>query len=255
MKIRPFLSHKRQDALVVGRLRTTLQLYGAGGWKDTEDLRLGASTSSEIRRVIFEETGGFLWYGTQRALDSEVINKLEIPAALERANSEPLYPLVPVFVDISPGKSRAEINEAIGDRVDDFLDRNGIIRKKSEAAGAFRERIVQRYVRDAIRSLAPGPVTVSFRALSEPSGDHDLTFDWRAVLDERSRLLGAGSVPTLLDALANAREALQSRSESPRLRLDLDLPLPLAFLLGYEWRVTTRLRLEIRQRTSRRLPG
>ena len=75
MRIRPFLSHKRQDALIVSCLKRILQLYGAGGWKDTDDLRMGASTEAEIRRAIFEDTGGFIWWGTQRALSSEVINQ------------------------------------------------------------------------------------------------------------------------------------------------------------------------------------
>lgn len=250
MKIRPFLSHKRQDALVVARLRDTLRLYGAGGWKDTEDLRLGASTPEEIRRAILKETGGFIWWGTRRALGSEVINELEIPTALERAGAEPLYPLVPIFVDISPGKNRTEIDKALGQHAERFLDRNGIIRGRSEAAGVFRRRIARRYVRDAVRSLTHDPVTVAFRALSEPSGDHDLTFDWRAVLDDKTRRLETRDVPVLLDALTNAREALQGRSESPKLRLDIDLPLPLALLVGYEWRITTRIRLELRQRTG-----
>jgi hypothetical protein len=114
----------------------------------------------------------------------------------------------------------------------------------------FRRRIAQRYMRDAVRSLTHDPITVAFRALSEPSGDHDLTFDWRAVLDERSRWLEAGDIPVLLDALANAREALQGRSEGPQLRLDIDLPLPLGLLVGYEWHITTRIRLELRQRTG-----
>ena len=109
---------------------------------------------------------------------------------------------------------------------------------------------MRRYVRDAAASLPAGDVTVAFRALSEPSGEHDLTFDLRAVIDARARLLQEGSLPRLLDALANAREAFQARERSPELSLDLDMPLPLAFLVGYEWRGTTRLRLRIGQRTG-----
>ena len=81
MKIRPFLSHKRENAKVVARLKGSLELYGAGGWKDTDDLALGASTEQEIRRAILEETGGFVWWGTDKALGSRIINGLEIPAA------------------------------------------------------------------------------------------------------------------------------------------------------------------------------
>ncbi len=43
---------------------------------------------------------------------------------------------------------------------------------------------------------------------------------------------------------------MQSCLPSPAVLLDIDLPLPLAFLLGFEWRITTRLRLSVRQRTG-----
>src|SRR5215210_4974027 len=152
MKIRPFLSHKRENALAVERLKRTLQLYGADGWKDTDDLRLGASTEEEIRRVIARETGGFLWWGTRAALDSWMINNVEIPAAFGRAATEPLYPLVPVFVNLSPGKDRTAIAEAVGDYAERILGRNGVVRGTSEPAEVFRRRAASRYVRDAVRS-------------------------------------------------------------------------------------------------------
>jgi hypothetical protein len=251
MRIRPFLSHKRENARAVARLKQTLQLFGAGGWKDTDDLRLGASTEEELRRVIALETGGFLWWGTQAALDSWMINNVEIPAAFERASAEPRYPLVPVFVDLSPGKNRNEIVlRSVGDYAERLLNRNGVVRGGSETAEAFRRRVAGRYVRDAVRSLPEGRLSVAFRALSEPAGGHDLTFDWRSVLGARSRRLEGGALPVLVEALSNAREALQAREGSPEVQLDADLPLPLAFLVGHEWRATSRVRLQIWQRTG-----
>lgn len=250
MKIRPFLSHRRKNATAVARLKQILELYGAGGWKDTDDLRMGASTEPEIRRAIFEQTSGFIWWGTTQALKSTIINELEIPAALDRAQTESLYPLVPLFIDLSPGRDHKEIEGALGERAGELLGRNGFIKGEGEPAENFRRRVAGRYVRDAVGFLPATPVTVSFRALSEPSGEHDLTFDWRSVFYARSRDLAVGSLPLLLDALSNAREAFQARESSPQLWLDLDLPLPLAFLVGFEWRITTRLRLHIKQRTG-----
>lgn len=251
MKIRPFLSHKRQDARVVTRLKDSLKLYGAGGWKDTDDLRLGASTKEEIHRAIFEETGGFVWWGTDKALGSKIINGLEIPAALERAEGEPRYPLVPVFVDVAPSEVEKKLTRRIGkEKARKFSDRNGLPRNPKEHLGDLGVRVARRYAHDAVGSLPTGARTIAFRALSEPSGGYDLTFDWRAVIDDRTRLLDGGSLPVLLDALANARRAFQAMEDSPHLSVDPDLPLPLAFLVGYEWRVTTRLRLRIRQRTG-----
>lgn len=251
MKIRPFLSHKRENARIVARLKDGLKLYGAGGWKDTDDLRLGASTREEIRQAIFEETNGFVWWGTEKALGSKVINGLEIPAALERADGEPRYALVPVFVDVSPGEAGKKLTRKIGKKkAHKFMDHNGLVRQQRERLDDLHVRATRRYVHDGVASLPTGDATVAFRALSEPSGEHDLTFDWRTVMDPRTRLLEEGSLPVLLDALGNAREAFQARERSPKLSLDPDLPLPLAFLVGYEWRVTTRLRLCIAQRTG-----
>lgn len=250
MKIRPFLSHKRENALAVERLKRTLQVYGAGGWKDTDDLRLGASTEDEIRRVIARETGGFLWWGTRAALDSWMINNVEIPAAFGRVATERLYPLVPVFVNLSPGKDRTAIVGGVGDYAKRLLDRNGVVSGTSESAEAFRRRAASRYVRDAVRSLPESRLSVAFRALSEPAGGHDLTFDWRSVFGARSRHLDVGALPLLVDALSNAKDALQAREASPEVLLDTDLPLPLGFLVGYEWRITSRVKLRVRQRTG-----
>jgi hypothetical protein len=251
MKTRPFLSHKRENAKIVRRLKDSLRLYGAGGWKDTDDLPLGVSTEDKIRRAIFEQTGGFIWWGTGMALGSRIINGLEIPTALERAEVDPHYPLVPVFADVSPGEAGKKLARRIGkESTRKFMDRNGLPRRPKERLDDLRVRVARRYVRDAVASLPAGDLTVAFRALSEPSGEHDLTFDWRAVVDARARLLEVGNLPILLDALDNAREAFQARERSPVLSLDPDLPLPLAFLVGYEWRSTTRLRLRIGQRTG-----
>jgi len=258
MTIKPLLSHKREDAISVARLRDTLKIYGAGGWKDTDDLRVGDRTREGIRRAILQETGGLIWWGTRLVLGSWFVNNLEIPTALERKNAEPLYPIVPLFVDLDPGRQadREAVRAALGGRGDDFLDCNGLVRRRSESGKAFHRRVAHRYVRDAVKALPAGAgdaattVTVAMRALGEPSGEHDLTFDWRTLIDPERRLLAPGARELMVDALTTAREAFQAAFSSPGLLLDLDLPLPLAFLVGYEWRVTTRLRLAVKQRTG-----
>jgi TIR domain/SMODS-associated and fused to various effectors sensor domain len=258
MTIKPLLSHKREDAASVARLRDTLKIYGAGGWKDTDDLRVGDRTQEGVRRAILQETGGLIWWGTRLVLGSWFVNNLEIPVALERKDTEPLYPIVPLFVDLDPGKQadREAVRAAVGGRGDDFLDCNGLVRRRRESRKAFHRRVAHRYVRDAVKALPVGvgdaatTIPVAMRALGEPSGEHDLTFDWRTLIDPERRLLAPGARELMVDALATAREAFQAAFPSPSLLLDLDLPLPLAFLVGYEWRVTTRLRLAVKQRTG-----
>jgi hypothetical protein len=258
MTIKPFLSHKRENATPVSELHDTLKIFGAGGWKDTDDLEVGQRTREGIRRAIIHETGGFIWWGTRLALDSEFMNTEEIPAALMRKDAEPLYPIVPLFIDLDPGKAvdLEAIRTALGQPAEAFLACNGLIHQRRERAPTFRRRVADRYVRDAVKALARrrdgvgDPVAVAFRALSEPSGEHDLVFDWRALLEPETRTLKPMASELIIDALRTGRSALQAAFESPSVLLDLDLPLPLAFLVGLEWRVTTRLRLAVRQRTG-----
>lgn len=255
--IKPFLSHKRENARAVEELRDSLKIYGAGGWKDTEDLRVGDRTEEGVRRAMFEETGGMIWWGTRQALASRFIREVEIPCALQRKDAEPLYPLVPVFVDLDPGSEsdRGDIRTAFGEHGDDLLECNGLIRRQAESAPEFRRRAAVRYVRDAVKTLALRPVgeqrvCVALRALSEPSGQHHLTFDWRALIDPKRRSMHPGGYDPIVHALETTRNSLQAAFGSPSVLVDPDLPLPLAFLTGYEWRVTTRLRLTVRQRTG-----
>ena len=250
MRIRPFLSHKREDQADVAALRDVLKVYGAGGYKDVEDLRLGVKTADELRRAIYELTGGFIWWGTRNALDSRWINELEIPNAITRATVKPPYPIVPLLVDVSPSVDAAIIRAALGSHADDFLGRNGLVLDAGEDLEDFRRRVARRYVRDALGMLDRKVVTVAFRALGEPDGAHDLTFDWRGLIDPRRRQLVPGAFETMTDALCNAREAVQAMSASPELRVDADMPLPLVYLVGYEWRISTRVRLAINQRTG-----
>jgi len=255
--IKPFLSHKRENAAAVDHLRDTLKIYGAGGWKDTEDLRLGDRTQEAIRRAILEETGGLIWWGTRPILGSQCVNEVEIPTAFERKSAEPLYPVVPLFIDLKPGREadREAIKRTLRNYGDLLLDCNGLVRRRSETNEEFGRRAARRYVHDAVKALAARKggdsprLSVAMRTLGEPTSECDLTFDWRRLLDPRSRSLAPGVLELITDALATARDAFQGASAT-HLLLDLDLPLPLAFLVGYEWRITTRLRLTVNQRTG-----
>lgn len=257
MKTRAFLSHKREDGDDVAQLRKMLGIYGTGGWKDTEDLSLGDVTEEGIRRAINEQTGGFIWWGTPAILESDTVNNLEIPAALNRKRSELFYPLVPLFVGLSPGTAsdRASITAAVGEYGEAFLSCNGLLKAGSESTPDFNRRVSDRYLHDALKSIAKDKgvlddITVAFRIQSTPDSNHDLTFDWRSIFDIEKRVFLSEGRGLVGSALANARDALQATTHSPRVELDLDLPLPIAFLLGFEWRITSRLRLSVRQRTG-----
>jgi hypothetical protein len=255
VSIRPFLSHRREDASDVILLRETLKVYGAGGWKDTEDLAIGERTREGVRRAIFEDTGGFLWWGTPSILESSFVNDVEIPAAFDRREVDPSYPIVPLFVRLRPGGDRDAIKVAVGSRAGDLLECNGLICSDGETVEAFCRTVAKRYVSDAVKAMQGGGkggerVEAEMRALSEPTGERDLTFDWRGLIDPRARTLAPEADQRITEAVTVVRQALQGAFSAPHVLLDLDLPLPLAFLVGYEWRITARLRLTILQRTG-----
>lgn len=248
MKTRPFLSHKRQNRGQVIALKRELCLYGTGGWRDLDDLHIGELGGPEFRRVINEDTGGLIWYGTKRATTSNYINTVELPPAIERKRNEPRYPLVPLFLNVRPGDAKVIMRPALGDdNTEIFFETSGRVRGRERNA-EFHRDVAKRYVRAAAASLDQSSFTVAVTAMSEPDGDQDFTFDWRAAIDPRSRVL-LEDPDVLRDALWNLRDALTPRAAFPEVELTLNVPLPLAMLLGYEWRVASRLRLTIRQRT------
>jgi hypothetical protein len=251
MKLRAFLSHKREQQAPVTTLRDELRFRGIGGWKDTEDLPLGQRTPRRIRKAIRTQTGGFIWWGTKRALDSDVMNRVEVPVALSRKRRSGTYPLVPLFVDLDPKDDAGPIADALGSRrTKRLLDLNGLVRRSHESLEDFARRAARRYAADAIRSVAGAPVTAGFTALRDPRPDRDLTFDWRPLFDPETRHLDVEGLPRIVDALDEARLALQGGAPQPEIEVDLVLPLPLAYVVGYRWRITTGIHLSFIQRTG-----
>jgi hypothetical protein len=251
MKTRPFLSHKRQDRAGVIALKRELCLSGVGGWRDLDDLVPGEATLPGFDKAINETTGGFIWYGTNRAAASSYINSIELPRAAARKRREPTYPLVPVFL-ASPSAVMPVVQSMISpDDYETFSDCNGEVRGRQKNAD-FSRHVAQRYARAALDRLDADRFTVAATAMSEPNGNHDFTLDWRGVVPERTRVLAAGVEERLRASLANLRAGFQPKAAFPEITLDINLPLPLplplAMLIGYEWRVTSNLRLVAHQR-------
>lgn len=248
MRTRPFLSHKRQDRRQVVALKRELCLHGTGGWRDLDDLHIGELGGPEFHRVITEVTGGFIWYGTRRATGSNYINTVELPPAIARKRSEAHYPLIPLFLNVRPADADASMRPVLGDTdADLFFEASGRVRGRVRIP-EFHRDVARRYARAAVASLDQSSFAVAMTALAEPDGDQDLTFDWRSAIDPTTRVLREDP-DVLRDALGNLREALTPRAPFPEVQLTLNVPLPLAMLLGYEWRVASRLKLTIRQRT------
>ena len=145
-RTRPFLSHKREDRAAVIALKRQLSIHGIGGWRDLDDLHLGELNQPGFQRAIDHETGGCIWYGTSRVLRSDYINNVELPAVTDRKRREPDYPLVPLFVTITPGGADAGLRVAAVKReaklhaadIDLFMDSNGEPRGRCQTNAAYQ---------------------------------------------------------------------------------------------------------------------
>jgi hypothetical protein len=246
MRYRPFLSHKRARGRSVAYLKQQLCIRGGGGWQDVDDLPLGEDFAANCVASIERETGGFIWWATRDTLGSSIICEKELPTALERAKRDPTYPVVPVLVDLHPGRDAPAIEAAVGPAfAEQLLSYNGIVRRSGQSLKELAELTARRYVQQLVERVPPGPVEVAITAFRAPTEQHDLTLDWRSVFDQTSRVLAPGAQVTIVEALGDIRAALQARERSPEVRVEVALPMPLAMLVGHEWRWTTQLQVTV----------
>ena len=237
MAYRPFLSHKRDDAEDLQLLKNELRLRGAGGWQDVDDLNPGRRFTATLKRAIGRETGGFIWWGTRRALASRTICKIEVPAALRRQRfRRGGYPVVPLFIDISPEADGELIKRAFGKRRGRALcARNGLVRDCEEAVSIFAAKAARQYVKSLIREHPRDDLRIAITGGREPVDGYDLVLDWREALDENGRLPDLAVLPRLIETLADIRVAAQGRMQVPQITVEPHLRLPLAALVGWEW--------------------
>jgi hypothetical protein len=250
VRYKPFLSHKREDAPALELLRDELVMRGAGGWQDAHELRLGQRWMAAFGPAIRRGTGGFIWYGTHRALGSKTISRIEVPQALRRARQKNrgAYPVIPLFVDLRPGRDAGAIQRALGRRRGQrLLDLHGVARDEGESLESFSRRAAQQYVRDLIREHDSDHLRVAITTEREPTGEHDLSLDWRRLVDD-GRVHDPAALATIAQTLTDIRQALQTKSDCPHITVEPHVRLPLAALIGWEWNRVRPLRLTVEQR-------
>lgn len=247
---KPFLSHKREDAPDMEVLRDELLMRGAGGWQDTRELRLGQRWMAALRPAVRKDTGGFIWYGTRKALTSRTICKVEVPLALRRARRRNggAYPVIPLFVDLRPGHDSEAIKQAFGTRRgQQLLDLNGVIREDGEDRQSLSKRAARQYVKDLIREHPGAHLRVAVTTGREPTGQHDMSLDWRRLVDGDGRLADPAALATIVETLSDIRQNLQTKSNCPHITVEPHVRLPLAALIGWEWNRVRPFRLTVQQ--------
>jgi hypothetical protein len=146
------------------------------------------------------------------------------------------YPVVPLFVDLSPEADPEAIQRAFGRRRGKALcDCNGLVRRSGERIAEFAALAARRYVKDLIREHQGEDLRIAITGGRELTGGYDLALDWRGMLDDGGRLRDSAGLPLLVETLSDIRFAAQSRAGVPQITVEPHLRLPLGVLVGWEW--------------------
>ena len=112
-------------------------------------------------------------------------------------------------------------------------------------------RAPREYVQELIRAHPGDALRVAITGGREPVGSHGLSLDWRRLLDEDGRVIDGSVIPTLVETLADIREAAQAMSAMPHIVAEAHLRLPLAALVGWEWNRVRPVKLSVVQQSPR----
>lgn len=253
--LRAFLSYRRLDASEAAELERQLALRGLSLWRDVNDLPLGGLTEAEIRRGI-AQSDAFILYVTPRVFSSDVIWRVEVPAAIARARREArqgrTYPIVPLL----RGVTTRELRRGSTTRgVTDLPKRNGAfvaLRRGNRATKRARREayadVAKRLLRSLLPGQPPGPLLVTLRSFAAPEAIRPtLDVDWSDALDgANARVWNEELVPALRDLKAEL-----ARAHRRQISLFVKTRLCAALLVGMVLPLASGFELAIRDRQGR----
>ncbi|MEO6892602.1 MAG: SAVED domain-containing protein, partial [Ktedonobacteraceae bacterium] len=250
------LSYAREDADAVRFLQLQLKVRGVRAWRDVTDLPLGGATEREIVQAIENEADTFVVYITPHSLASNFVWDIEIPAALQRQQRDPLFNVVPILQDVTYRQLQQQCAARGYRSLTDFnAERlpNSTGTEPHASAEGLLKSIANRILKASLklrlhcvaadRTYEPWLVLRTFKDLPEtPALDLDL--DWWDVYQDRNHLPSAEEWrETLFPALQDVKNALVELPVSKKLHMSLHSILPAAFALGYIFPVPTRYTL------------
>lgn len=250
--LRAFLSYRRLDASEAAELERQLALRGLSLWRDVNDLPLGGLTEAEIRRGI-AQSDAFILYVTPRVFSSDVIWRVEVPAAIARARREARrgrsYPIVPLLRAVTTRELRRG-STARG--VNDLTMQNGAFvplhrggrATKSARRDAYAD-VAKRLLRSLLPGQPPGQLAVTLRSFVAPEVTRPtLAVDWSDALDGASaRVWSEELVPALRDLKAEL-----ARTHHRQISLFVRTRLCAALLVGMVFTPASGFELTIRDR-------
>jgi hypothetical protein len=252
-----FLSYSHRNSDEVSTFAAQLRARGIRIWRDVDDLPAGRLTENEIRRAISAECWGLTVYLTPESMTADFVMSVELPAAINRQQIDPGFPIVPVFRSMTPDEARAgsmaELGvdltayngHIIGSDVGDTADLQHHLRLSAN-------KVLRAYLSRAFDPMQPEHDRKPRLDLhtwpsrrNDPPPDLDL--DW-------SRFFSNESLPSydvwqslLLPALSDVKDALAEITGPRTLCARAKARLSAALALGFIFRQPSGFNIEIEQ--------
>jgi hypothetical protein len=245
-----FISYRRAWTAEVEQLAATLRLRGLQVFTDLSDpsALTGASTFDALRRTIREDCSAFLLYVTRDIPDSSTVRDLEVVEALDAADRDPRFLLLPFYRDISP----SEVRDSMAPHGLRLSAANGVVAipppgvsgvgpGAPDVGGDALHAWLEARRRDAARLLldhvlrSTGPVArigIQTRATGPSAGDFDLLLDWSSAYpDGHAEPAGCASAHAAITDVVErlGRTATRRLAVFPKAHLSAGVLLGAAF--------------------------
>ncbi|HVB24691.1 MAG TPA: SAVED domain-containing protein [Ktedonobacteraceae bacterium] len=245
------LSYAHEDAEEVKYLQLQLKVHGVQTWRDETDLPDGILFEDEIVDAI-EKADAFIIYITPQSLASDFVWRVEIRAALNRRERDPIFNIVPILRGVSFAELQQQCvsygyrsltdfhAEQLPDAIIPETDEQFKAKLRVIAGRVLKSSLTLRFRR--IKANQNYEPWIRFCTFSDkpqvPALDLDL--DWWDFFQDKERLPSAEEWRDILfPALMNIKNAFIEKHVSHNLHLSLKTILPVAFVFGYTFRATT----------------
>jgi hypothetical protein len=240
---RLLLCYHSDYAAEVHVLAEELRLRGISPWLDTEGgFTPGQRTPAEARRALREDTWGLLLYASPGALGRPFIRDVELRSALDLADSDHTYSIIPVprglgFQELAR-QSQSQVGDdltlAHGCRAFQDLPEACLTPEEVRPRSVTAARdVLAGYLRDLARSpngRSDLPVLVTSKVEAPPLADEVLHIDAAPTLRGRPAPLGAWE--RVMRGLLDVRDALAASFRRPQIHIRGSFHLSLGGLLG-----------------------
>lgn len=247
-----FLSYARKDAEIVRELQLRLKARGIFCWRDVDNLPVGKVFEGEIVHEIEEAADGITLLLTPDFLASKFIWQVEIPSALKRHKSDPLFHITPILYGVSIDELEQHCLKH--NLESDALSRfNAILFFDDPTASITEEiqrakwndaanRILRAALAQRLRHIKAGhnyepPICLKTFDWTPPKTHLDLDLDWSPLIQGKKRLSTQQEWEHIFfPALLAVKQSISEQVRSHRLHVFIKSILPVAIALGFAFR-------------------